>query len=651
VKPLLFGNFWAAALLFAGAGKLLGEDLSSTQRLERKHLQAVHEARMEFARQRVALTNLSVYEDYRAVIHVHAEDSDHTGGTRAEVLTAARKAGVRVVMLTDHRGPKAETWHGMRDGVLFVAGAEEEGQLRFPNFDEARKAQPKGELRFLCHVEDRTNADTAGFDGMEICNRHTDAKLEPAMISYVRAAANDAARWSELTNSARAYPDECFGASTSHWPEIFAKWDQELRKHHFTGIAANDAHQNQVVAGVMFDPYEVSFRNLTTHILARDLTEPAIRQSLREGRAYVAHDWLCDPSGFNFGAANNLGLFDMGDTAPMVGGTRLVAQVPLPARLKVFHNGRVVRETNSSFLSLTVKEPGAYRLEAWLTVDGEARPWIYSNPVYLEETSTTALLAARLPSSEEPPNVALKKDIVYVEAKPEDEAKHKLDLYLPKDKTNAPVFVFIHGGAWRFGDRSLYPPLGYRLAREGIAVAVMSYRLAPKNPHPAQIEDVADAFAWVVHHIHRYGGDTNRIYVGGHSAGGHLAALLTLDESYLKARRLSRGNIRGVICLSGVYNVNDGSKESKIFGKDEAIKKAASPINHVGAPAPPFLVTYCQWDYPTLPLQARLFHRALRLAGVSSELIYVSGESHISEILSLTHENDPTAEAILKFIR
>src|SRR6266446_1165816 len=215
MKPLLFFSFWWAALLFASAADLAGA--TSPQRLEREHLRATHETRLQFARERIAVTNLSIYEDFRAVIHVHAEDSDHTGGTRAEVLAAAKKTGVRVVMFTDHRGPKAATWHGLRDGVLFIAGAEEEAQLRFPNFDAARKPQPTGELRFLCHVEDRTNADTTGFDGMEICNRHSDAKLDPAMTAYLREAANDAARWSQLTSSFRAYPDECFAATPSHW--------------------------------------------------------------------------------------------------------------------------------------------------------------------------------------------------------------------------------------------------------------------------------------------------------------------------------------------------------------------------------------------------------------------------------------------------
>ena len=92
------------------------------------------------------------------------------------------------------------------------------------------------------------------------------------------------------------------------------------------------------------------------------------------------------------------------------------------------------------------------------------------------------------------------KDIAYCEGSAEDAAKHKLDIYVPKGKTNAslPVLFFIHGGAWKSGDRSNYVPLGNRYAREGVVTVVPSYRLAPKHPHPAQIEDVAAAFAWTV---------------------------------------------------------------------------------------------------------------------------------------------------------
>ena len=637
---LLVGFFRALAL---------AEPLTPLQRVETEHLKATHEARLRFARERQASPEFGVYEDFRAVLHVHADDSDHTKGTRQEVLAAAKKSGVRVVMFTDHHGPQPETWHGLRGGVLFLAGSEEDdGVLRWPNFDTNRKPLPDGELRFLSQIEDRYDAATKGFAGMEICNRHTDAKIDKRFYDYLDEAAKDSDKWRKVLENFKAYPDEFFAAGSDHRPEVFAKWDRETQKNPFTGIAANDAHQNRVLRDTTFDPYEVSFRHLTTHILARELTEPEIRRALREGNAYVAHDWLCDPTGFAFGAVNNLGVYPMGDTIPQLGTTRLAAVTPLPAKLKLIHDGKVVEEITGTNLMIAAKGPGAYRLEAWLTVDGEERPWIYSNPVYVE---TPSLDSIRLPFGGISTNVESKKDIVYIEGKPEDAEKHKLNLFLPKDKKSLPVFFFIHGGAWKYGDRSLYPSVGNRFAKEGILTVVPSYRLAPKNPHPAQIEDVAAAFAWVAQHISEYGGDTNRIYVGGHSAGGHLSALLTLDEKYLRPYHLSARNIRGTIGLSGVYNLGSGDTQSSVFSSDPTARKDASPLYHIKNPAPPFLVTYCQWDYFTLPAQARQFHAALHRAGVKSELLFVPRESHISEMLSITREDDPTARAILHFIR
>ena len=246
------------------------------------------------------------------------------------------------------------------------------------------------------------------------------------------------------------------------------------------------------------------------------------------------------------------------------------------------------------------------------------------------------------------PGVVVSRDLPYADGKPEDAAKHRLDVYAPKGVRNAPGLLFIHGGAWRAGDRRQYAALGARFARDGIVTVVMSYRLAPGSPHPAQIEDAAAAFAWVARNIAQYGGDPKRIFVAGHSAGGHLAALLTLDQRYLKAHGLSSASIRGTMLLSGVYEVRG---PRSVFGDDPRVWQQASPLQHVRAGAPPFLVAYCRRDYPTLPGQARRFQRALRDAGVSAELLEITGESHISEIMSLSRDGDSTAEALLRFMR
>jgi len=385
------------------------------------------------------------------------------------------------------------------------------------------------------------------------------------------------------------------------------------------------------------------------HILAREFTEPLIREALTDGHCYVADDSLCDPTGFMFGAVNNQGVFTMGDDTRMFGKTRLIAVTPLPARLKLMHGSDMVQETSGTNLTFEAKETGAYRLEVSLPVGGQDRPWIYSSPVSLSAPGLSEL--QRLMSlANVSADVKTAKDITYREGPEEEAAKHKLDIYLPKGNSNAPVLFFIHGGAWKTGDRSQYPPLGNRYAREGYVTVVPSYRLAPKYPHPAQIEDVAAAFAWTVQHIAEHGGDTNRIYVAGHSAGGHLAALLTLDTQYLAAHQLSPKLISGVLALSGVYNLSGESLDS-VFGKDPAARRAAAPLSYVRAAAPPFLVSYCQWDYFSLPAQAREFHRALRLAGVSAELVYIPRQSHISEMINVTSDDDPTVAAALKFMK
>jgi acetyl esterase/lipase len=251
-----------------------------------------------------------------------------------------------------------------------------------------------------------------------------------------------------------------------------------------------------------------------------------------------------------------------------------------------------------------------------------------------------------LPANTLASNVDVQKDIPYTEGDPADAAKHKLDLYLPKDRENFPVLVFIHGGSWRSGDRSTYPALGNRFAKLGIGVAIPSYRLMPKNPHPAQIEDTAAAFAWVYKNIAQYGGDVNRIYISGHSAGGQLVALLALDPAYLGKYDIPLSAIRGVAALSGVYDV------SKIQGFAQPLPDHdPSPIAHVHSKAPPFLVSYCQWDSRALPLQARQFADALKKSFDSVELLYVPGQGHISEIIHIVSDDDVIAQAIIKLIQ
>lgn len=394
------------------------------------------------------------------------------------------------------------------------------------------------------------------------------------------------------------------------------------------------------------EAYTAAFRHATTHILATELTESAIRASLAGGRAYVAHDWLCDPTGVAFVAQSYFGLFEMGDSvvySPLTGGVTITARLPVPATIRLLRDNMVVAEAKDWKLDYTVRDQGAYRLEALLTIDGEERPWIFTNPITVGLPANIAL-----PPAQTSPGVEVRADISYTEGLPADAAKHKLDLYLPQGKTSFPVLVFVHGGSWRTGDRAAYVALGDRFARAGIGVAIPSYRLMPQNPHPAQIEDVAAAFAWVYRNIAQYGGDPTKIYASGHSAGAHLVALLALDEEYLKKFDLERKSIAGVIAMSGVYNV-DNLAGFVVLG-DQSSKHDASPIAHAHSGAPSFWISYCQWDYFGLPRQARDFTAALKKNFVPAQVFYVPSEGHISEVISLAQEPSLLVDAILGIV-
>lgn len=245
------------------------------------------------------------------------------------------------------------------------------------------------------------------------------------------------------------------------------------------------------------------------------------------------------------------------------------------------------------------------------------------------------------------------KDLAYYEGDDVDPIKHKLDLYLPKDLKDFPTVVFVHGGAWVFGDKSqlgIYSSVGKCLARQGIAAAVVNYRLSPKVQHPEHIKDVARAFAWTHQNIAKHGGKTDQIFISGHSAGGHLTALLAADETYLKAHDLSLKNIRGAAPLSGVYLIGEGFLP-QVFGKDAEKAKLASPLAHVKADLPPFLIIYADKDMPLCDKMSTAFCNALKEKRCTADLCEVKERNHMSIIMNFSKENDPAMQALVSFVR
>ena len=231
-----------------------------------------------------------------------------------------------------------------------------------------------------------------------------------------------------------------------------------------------------------------------------------------------------------------------------------------------------------------------------------------------------------------------------------DAYKHKLDLFIPKGKKDFPVLMFIHGGAWMSGDRKLYGLVGHLFARNGIGTVVISYRLSPKIQHPAHIQDVARAFAWTHKNIGTYGGRPDQIFVTGQSAGGHLAALLATNETYLRAEGLSLKDIKGAIPISGIYTFREGWAE-RIIGKGPEAAESASPIKHISGREPPFRILYAENDFPGCDTMSQDLCRLLQEKKVDAEQKQIEDRNHISIMFRLMFsDSDPTFQEMLVFI-
>jgi acetyl esterase/lipase len=195
-------------------------------------------------------------------------------------------------------------------------------------------------------------------------------------------------------------------------------------------------------------------------------------------------------------------------------------------------------------------------------------------------------------------------------------SRHTLDVCRPADAVAAPVIVFFYGGAWRSGNKGLYRYVGKALARRGYVAVIPDYRIYPEVCYPEFIEDGALAVRWVKDNIGRFGGDPEKIFLKGHSAGAHIAAMLAIDARWLTQVGLSPGrDIAGLIGIAGPYDYmplrDEGLKE--IFGG--ADRPETQPISHVAPGAPPALLMTGGSDRLVEPGNSTRLAARLRAAG------------------------------------
>jgi acetyl esterase/lipase len=225
----------------------------------------------------------------------------------------------------------------------------------------------------------------------------------------------------------------------------------------------------------------------------------------------------------------------------------------------------------------------------------------------------------------------LREDIAYGSG-----ARQKLDIYMPDGLTAlAPVLIFFHGGSWQFGDKEQYRALGQAFASKGIVTVAANYHLFPPDGFPRFIEDGALAFRYVHAHAHDFGGDPERIFLCGHSAGAHIVAMLGANGDYLRAAGVDPSAPRGIIGIAGPYDflpIKDPVL-IELFGGAEVPE--TQPIHFVDGKRAPMLLAHGRDDTTVGAGNSKRLAQKLQSFGSEVVVRYYHRTGHIGILLSL----------------
>ena len=255
-------------------------------------------------------------------------------------------------------------------------------------------------------------------------------------------------------------------------------------------------------------------------------------------------------------------------------------------------------------------------------------------------------------------DVLIRKDLAYLDSK---NVRNLLDVYYPEN-INEPkdVLVFIHGGSWNSGSKDIYGFLGKNMARKNVVSVIINYSLSPEFQYGKIASDCAMAIKWVRDSISRFGGRSDRIFVMGHSAGGHLAAIINNDPRYFEAAGIPNP-IKGVILNDSfgldMFEYLNLAKQNKqtagfldAFTKDPENWKTASPIFYLKNVYNPFLIIVGDRTYSAIKLQSQRLLEELLKANKSGELKTIKGRRHKAMIIQMFFKNNRMYDYILEFM-
>ena len=284
-------------------------------------------------------------------------------------------------------------------------------------------------------------------------------------------------------------------------------------------------------------------------------------------------------------------------------------------------------------------------------------------PILLLAVAQGALLAQG--TQPLPADFQVERDIAYAEPKSQ---RQMLDVYTPAAAKNLPVVVWIHGGGWRVGDKTEIASKPVAFTRKGLVFVAVNYRFVPNVTMETIVRDVAKSVRWVHDHVGQRGGDPNRIFLMGHSAGAQLAALVCTDDRFLKSEGLSLAILKGCVPVDGdTYDVplqvataaarrkSLGQPDPKLgyaekFGPPDR-QRDLSAVRHVARNKgiPRFLILHVA-DHTDTTAQAHRLWSELREAGVPAKTFGAAGTDHVRLDRDLGVPGDPSTAELFAFV-
>jgi len=224
-----------------------------------------------------------------------------------------------------------------------------------------------------------------------------------------------------------------------------------------------------------------------------------------------------------------------------------------------------------------------------------------------------------------------------------DSPRERLDLFLAANP-DAPTVAFIHGGYWQFvnSDKENYGFLAEGLLPNGVNLAMIEYTLAPAARMDRIVAEVRRAIQWLAEHLGDFGADPGRLYVSGHSAGGHLTAMT-----------MPLRNVRGGLAISGIYDLEPVRLNylNEKLGLDLAEAERNSPLLHLPPMAGELVVSYGTSELPELCRQSVDYAQAWAERGLAGHVLPIDGADHFTVLDTLADPNGALAQALLALIR